>query len=550
MAHRVRRVVLALVAALAFVLGPTAPARAQMDFGTDDIPSLTGAREAEMLATYAFAKGRPRMYAPVPLLHLPLTPYTEMDDEHPWSEVRVDAALQYARWTFGRCGIVLDRGPLGRLPRKEMDTPQEKHLRGAGHGETLVYFADDLFGRAIGRLHASGTKYPFAAATLANGVPVLTVLPHSIGRRLNATISERPYSMMLNDRTLIAVFGASLTGAAGFFDPRRFGFDDSECNVMREALLRETRCAPRAHVYGGRGHDRRSYATLAERRAARRTAQPWPLGTTPPDDLVVSPSFAQDGLIIFALQDDRWQGFFWHYPFPRLSGVQRHGYPEIYQGFSQPGGLGLAVHPAAQEIELLTFAEGATVQVHSTPWSRVIHDSKKRPRPVRVDQVPCRVMLTSGPVGEGGPARPLAVVCRDRIWRLWKDRAAESFPLPRPARWASMTRRCNDDALLWLGTDAGPELWRIPAYEPIEPEALPDWARWPAVHEIPFTATWGGTPRSLDRVNIRRFDAAQSPRWLPAVSEPRPAETGLWVRYEDAHGPGWVGWVDGQLRVE
>ena len=538
-----------LCAAAALILGLAPTAHAQMDF-SDEIPSLTGAREPEMLATYAFARQRPRMYAPVPLLHLPLTPYTEMDDENPWSEVRVDAALQYARFTFGRGGIVLDRGPLGRAPREEMSTPQEKHLRGAGHGETLVYMVDALPGRFIGGVEASKTKYPFSAILLQNGVPVLTVLPHALGRRLNATISERPYSMMLNDRTLVAVFGASLTGAAGFFDPRRFGFSDDECNVMREALLRETQCAPRAHVFQGRGHDRWTHATLAERRAARRIIAPWPLGATEPDDLVVSPSFAQDGLIIFALHAGAWQGFFWRYAFPRTTGEPLPGVLEVYRGFSQAGGLGLAVHPAAQEIELLTFAEGATVQVHSTPWMREMRVSSRRPRPVRVETVPCRVMLTSGPVGEGGAARPLAVVCHDRIWRLWKNRAAEAFMLPRPAQWASLTRRCNDDALLWLGTDAGPQLWRVPAFGPIEQEPLPPWAAYPAVREVPFSATWGGTPRSLDRVNLRRFDASQTPRFLPAVSEPRPAESGLWVRYEDAQGPGWVGWVDGKLWVE
>ena len=68
--------------------------------------------------------------------------------------------------------------------------------------------------------------------------------------------------------------------------------------------------------------------------------------------------------------------------------------------------------------------------------------------------------------------------------------------------------------------------------------------------EVPFTATWGGTPRSQDRVNIRPFLATVSPQWGPAVSDPKPAEGGVWVRYEDAHGPGWVGYLDGQLWVE
>jgi hypothetical protein len=548
-----RRIALFVTLLSASLAGAPTPARAQMDF-EGDITSLTGAREAEMLATYAFARERPRMYAPVSLLHLPLSPYTEMDDEAPWSETRVDAALQYSRYVFGHCGIVLDRGPLQRAPRADMEFPNEKHLRSAGHGETLVYFVDDVPGRSIGFLDASRTKYPFPAARVQNGVPLLTVLPHLIGLRLDATVSAERSSMMLNDRTVQEAFGSALTGAAGFFDPRRFGFADEACNVMREALLRETQCYPRAYVYGGRGDDRWQRYTYPERRAGRRADIPWPLGETPPDDLVVAPAFAQDGLIIFALQGDRWRGFFWRYDDPSRPDPTYAPRAEVYEGFAEPGALGLGVHPAGQDIRLLTFAEGTAVEVHSTPWQRR-WPGKKAPRPVQTDRVPCRVMLTSGPVGKGAE-RPLAVVCNDKVWRLWKTRAPEAFALPRPARWASMTRRCDDDAQLWLGVDDAPgglELWRVPAYGPLEPEPLPAWAAWPAVREVPFSATWGGTPRSLDRVNIRRFDATQTPRWLPAVNEPTPTPvdaTTQWVRYEDLHGPGWVGYVNGRLRVE
>jgi hypothetical protein len=548
----VRLPALAAVAVLAASLLTQTAARAQIDFGgfTDDIPSLTGAREAEMLATYAFAKERPLMYAPLPLLHLPVTPYTEYDDEAPWSEVRVDAALAYARHSLGRCGIVLDRGPLGRTERKKMDAGDPKLLRNAGHGETLVYFVDDIPGRTVGTVAASETKYPFPFIRIQNDVPVLTVLPHMLGLRLNATVSERPYSLMLNDRTLVTAFGASLTGAAGFFDPRRFIYTDEDCDVMREALLRETQCAPRAHVYAGRGHERGRGDTVAERRAARAGRTPWPLGTGAPDDILVAPSQRNDGLMVFALHAGRWRGFFW--PYLGSLNVGRDGpeRAEVYAGFEQPGGLGLAVQPAGQEIRLLTFAEGNTVEVHSTPWPRPW--AKGRTRPVRLDRVPCRVMLAAGPVGQGAE-RPLAVVCHDRIWRIYKEREPEMTLLPRPAKWASMTRRCNDDVQIWLGLDTPDralELVRLPAYGPPEPEPLPPWATWPAVREVPFTAVWGGTPRSLDRVTVRRFDAQVSPQWGPAVREPPPSERGQWVRYEDTHGPGWVGFVDGELRVE
>jgi hypothetical protein len=546
----VRITALSLVFALSLVLSPAA--NAQIDFSgfVDDIPSLTGAREAEMLETYAFARGRPRMYAPLPLLHLPVTPYTEYDDEAPWSEVRVDAALSYARYSLGRCGIVLDRGPLGRVERKRMDSGDPKLLRNAGHGETPVYFVDDIPGRGIGTIKASETKYPFPFIQIQNHVPVLTVLPHILGLRLNATVSERPYSLMLNDRTLVTAFGASLTGAAGFFDPRRFVYTDEECDVMREALLRETQCAPRAHVFAGRGHERGRGDTVAERRAARAGRAPWPLGPGAPDDLLVAPSQANDGLLVFALHAGRWRGFFW--PYAGSLNVAREGAdrPEVYQGFEQQGGLGLAVQPAGQEIRLLTFAEGNTVEVHSTPWPRPWHPGKART--VRVDRVPCRVMLTAGPVGQGAE-RPLAVVCHDRIWRIYKEREPEMTPLAQPAKWASMSRRCTDDTQIWLGLDRPDrelELWRLPAYGPAETEPLPPWAVYPAVREVPFSAVWGGTPRSLDRVTVRSFDARTSPQWGPPVREPPPAEAGQWVRYEDTHGPGWVGYVDGELRVE
>lgn len=522
-------------------------ASAQVDF-SGDVPSLTGMREDEMLGTYAFARERPRMYAPVSLLRLPLSPYTELDDEHPWSAVRVDAALQYARYTFGRCGIVLERGPLQQVPLADMRPPNEKHLRGAGHAETLVYAVDDVPGRIIGIVQASKTKYPFAAAYLQNDVPLLTVLPHLLALRLEVTVSDHPGSMMLNDRTLKEAFGASLVGAAGFFDPRRFGFSDEDCNVMRETLLRETQCAPRAHVYGGRGDDPWTPYTMSERRAARRGRVPWPFGDKAPDDLLVSRVFANDGLIVFALHEGVWRGFYWRYSSPSRPEPDDDRRVEVYHGFAEPGGLGLSVQPAGQDVVLTTFAEGTTVEVHSTPWWRT--HGRRTQRPVRVDRVPCRVFLTSGPIGQGND-RPLAVICHDRLWRLHKDRAAAEFPLPKPARWASMTRRCNDDAQLWLGLEDGSvELWRFPAFEPPEREPLPAWADWPAVREVPFTATWGGTPRSLDRVSIRRFDASQTPRWLPAVSEPPPNTEGQWVRFEDLHGPGWIGFDAGFLRVE
>jgi hypothetical protein len=93
-------------------------------------------------------------------------------------------------------------------------------------------------------------------------------------------------------------------------------------------------------------------------------------------------------------------------------------------------------------------------------------------------------------------------------------------------------------------------LLRVPAFGPLEVLPLPAWAQWKAVHEIPFSATWGGTPRSLDRVAIREFQADPTPHWAPAIADPAPRDTGLWVRFEDAHGPGWVGWVNGQVVVE
>ncbi len=525
-------------------------ALAQMEFD-NDIPSLTGAREAEMIDTYAFTKERPRMYAPVELLHLPVSPYTEMDDEHPWSDVRADAALRYSRYTLGRCGIVVDRGELQHVPRTEMEAPNPKHLRGAGAGETLVYFVNEVPGRFIGSADASKTKFPFPALSVEDGIPVLTVLPHLLGRRLNLTTSETPYSMMLTDRTLKTAFGSALTASAGFFDPRRFGFSDDECDRMREALLRETQCFPRAHVFDGRGSDFWNGATMDERRRGRRGQVPWPLGDglgkAAPDDVVVSPTFTDDGLIVFALRDQKWRGFLWQYGDPIIRGLATPR-AEVYRGFEQAGGLGLGVHPSGHEIALLTFAEGPSVQVNSLSWERNYGGRGKRP--ARADKMPCDALLTSGPVGQGA-SMPLGLVCHDRVWRVWKQQAADAFPLPSPARWASMTRRCNDDAQLWLGLESGElALFRLPAFGPPEALPLPLWATYPAVREVPFSATWGGTPRALDRVNIRRFDATQSPRWLPAQREPTPTEGGLWVRFEDAHGPGWLGFVDGQLRVE
>jgi hypothetical protein len=519
-------------------------ARAQLDF-SEDISSLTGMREAEMLDTYAFARERPRMYAPVELLRMPLTPYTEFDDERPWTERRVDTALRYARWTAGRCGIVLDRGPLQQMSRADMNTSTEAMRRDAGHGETLVFFVNEVPGRYIGSLGASKTKYPFPHIFVEDGVPVLTVLPHLVGKRLNVTTSDAAYSMMLTDRTLKEAFGSALTAAGGFFDPRRFGFGDNDCNVMREALLRETQCAPRAYVYKGRGDDRWD-GTVSERRRARRGRVAWPFGGAEPEDLMVSPVLAHDGLYVFARQEGVWRGFFWRYDAPiskRLEG----GAVEPYQGFEVAGGLGLGVHPVGQELSLVTFAEGKRAQVTSTPWQRPIRPNTTRP--MRSESVPCDALLTSGPAGRE-PSSPLVVVCNDKLWRVWKGREPESTPLPASAKWATLTRRCNDDAQLWIGTDRGPMLLRIPAFGPLEAEPMPPWTQWPAVHEIPFTATWGGTPRSLDRVAIREFVTDPAPHWAPAVSEPPPTERGVWVRFEDAHGPGWAGWVDGKFVVE
>ena len=535
-----------LVAALALALTVAAPAasRAQLDF-SEDITSLTGMRESEMLDTYAFAKERPRMYAPVELLHLPITPYTEFDDEKPWSTRRVDTALQYARWTFGRCGIVLDRGPLQQMAREEMNTTHEKMRRDAGHGETLAFFVNQVPGRFIGALGASKTKYPFAHVFVEDAVPVLTVLPHLIGKRLNLTTSDAAYSMMLTDRTLKEAFGSALTAAGGFFDPKRFGFGPNDCNIMREALLRETQCAPRAYVYKGRGDDRWD-GTLSERRAARRGRMAWPFPGGEPEEVLVSPVLAHDGLYVYARQEGLWRGFFWRYGEP-VSKRLPTGPLEVYEGFEVPGGLGLGLHPVGPEVALVTFAEGKRAQVTSTPWYRTMRPGAQRP--IRTESVPCDALLTSGPVGRE-PSSPMAVVCNDKVWRVWNGRAPEAPPLPAPARWATLTRRCNDDAQLWIGTEQGPMLLRVPAFGPLEVLPLPAWAQWKAVHEIPFSATWGGTPRSLDRVAIREFQADPTPHWASAIADPAPRDTGLWVRFEDAHGPGWVGWVNGQLVVE